>query len=424
MLADLDELAVRVLNLESRRNVEDAIRVLRAGSPRAAILLTWLAVVYDVLGKLRELEEGGDLPAKALREEYDAIRTSEDVRKSQDFEGRIPVIASNLELISNLEKRDLERLKSERHRCAHPSQTDESTPYLPSDELARYHIRVAVESLLQFPPTQGKAALARIQADIDSPYFPIEDAAAHERMRRHIGRARQSLIRNLAITLMKAILGDPPTELSVRRRSALIALWKIHPAELDGLARHKLSSLAAQTSDDQLRQLLFLVRPLEQLFAVLDRTLKDRLRLYIESPPTAEDIFATASALAMNEYRSAGLVRLSRYSTADYYAAVTMAGKNIPPDLVRVLVSELFKNSHQPLGDELIRRFTAVAPLMTPPEIGAFFELLVKDGKPQVTHAADVEPVVSRFDKSIAEREFRASSAAALYPWEDMRLPF
>src|SRR5262249_2782091 len=116
VLADLDELVVRVRNAESRRNVEDAVRVLRAGSPRAAILLTWLAVVYDVLGKLRELDESGDLSAKTFREEYDAIRASGEVKKSQEFEARIPEIATNLELISTLEKQDLERLKSDRHR--------------------------------------------------------------------------------------------------------------------------------------------------------------------------------------------------------------------------------------------------------------------------------------------------------------------
>ena len=49
--------------------------------------------------------------------------------------------------------------------------------YQPSAELAQYHLRNAVEYLLQHPPVQGKAALSKVMADIDGALFPTEKAA-------------------------------------------------------------------------------------------------------------------------------------------------------------------------------------------------------------------------------------------------------
>ena len=75
-------------------------------------------------------------------------------------------------LISPLEHRDLSRLVEDRNRCAHPSISSADELYQPSAELARYHLRNAVEYLLQHPPVQGKAALSKVMADIDGALFP------------------------------------------------------------------------------------------------------------------------------------------------------------------------------------------------------------------------------------------------------------
>ncbi|GAK61608.1 hypothetical protein U27_01509 [Candidatus Vecturithrix granuli] len=56
-LSDLDELVQQVREEKSRTYITEAIKSYRAGAYRAAIVSTWIAVVYDIILKLRELEK-------------------------------------------------------------------------------------------------------------------------------------------------------------------------------------------------------------------------------------------------------------------------------------------------------------------------------------------------------------------------------
>lgn len=422
MLADLDELTIRVRNHISRRNVEEAVRVLRAGSPRAAILLTWLAVVYDVIGKLRELEEAGDAQAKQLRAEFEAIRASGDIKSAQDFESRIPTIALSLELISKIEQQDLERLQKDRHRCAHPSQTDEDTAYAPTDELARSHLRTVVESMLQHPPAQGKAALARLQADIDSPYFPEDDAEALKRLKASpLHRARHTLIRNLAVTLVKAILSANPDDIAARRRRALVAMWQMHPNEMDEIAREKLVKLATDAEDSQLRRVLFLCRPLNRLWSALPEETRGRVRLFVENPPTAESLHVTTLAVGMADFNKVALKRLKLGSAEDLAWTVKRMGKQMPSDVARELIS-FYLDGCEDFGiKRKLSHFEPLAEFMNTDEIRQFMHFVAKDENIGVIEAATV---VYRMRASLAEPVFRASPLAQKWTWDDISIPF
>lgn len=59
-LADLDELLLKCRNSPSRVQIEEAIACYNAGAYRACIVTAWIAVVYDFLFKLNELELTGD----------------------------------------------------------------------------------------------------------------------------------------------------------------------------------------------------------------------------------------------------------------------------------------------------------------------------------------------------------------------------
>jgi hypothetical protein len=54
-LGDLDELVISCRTEEARAYVSEAVACYKAGAFRACIVATWIAVVYDLLAKIREL---------------------------------------------------------------------------------------------------------------------------------------------------------------------------------------------------------------------------------------------------------------------------------------------------------------------------------------------------------------------------------
>ena len=172
---DLDELIVRCRDKVSRKFIQEAVACYRAGAFRSCIVATWNAVVFDFLHKLRELELFGDKEAAKQLEEFDKLRNSEDYKALWQFESDIPKIAlTKFELISPVEKSDIERLFADRSRCAHPSMTSLEEPFEATAELARYHLRSAVTHLLERPPVQGSAAKSRILQDNKTENLPTD----------------------------------------------------------------------------------------------------------------------------------------------------------------------------------------------------------------------------------------------------------
>ena len=157
---DLDELILRCRDKLSRKFIQEAVSCYRAGAFRSCIVATWNAVVFDFLHKLRELELFGDPEAAKLLKEFDNLRSSgKQYKELWQFESKIPEIAlTKFELISTVEKADIERLLDDRSRCAHPSMTSLEEPFEATAELARYHLRSAVTHLLERPPVQGRVA--------------------------------------------------------------------------------------------------------------------------------------------------------------------------------------------------------------------------------------------------------------------------
>src|ERR1700679_2391599 len=62
-LVDLDELVQTVRYISTREYIAEAIAAYRALAYRSAIMGTWIAVAYDIIGKIRELAVQGDATA-------------------------------------------------------------------------------------------------------------------------------------------------------------------------------------------------------------------------------------------------------------------------------------------------------------------------------------------------------------------------
>lgn len=54
---DLDELVLRCRDEQARQYIAEAVACYRAGAFRACIVMTWTAVVFEYIHKLRELEQ-------------------------------------------------------------------------------------------------------------------------------------------------------------------------------------------------------------------------------------------------------------------------------------------------------------------------------------------------------------------------------
>ncbi|WP_136625040.1 hypothetical protein [Aureimonas flava] len=210
MIASFDELTSRCTNDSSKSHIAEAIKCYESGAYRAAIVTTYIAVCFDLIEKLRSLSAIGDKEAgeeiKKLENRQDALEKgqTEALRKLLDFErGLLETFRDKFGFFGKSEFEEMNRLRSDRHRCAHPTYLNSSLPYAPNAELARLHIVNALNLVLTQPPRHGKAAVDAVGAVILSTYFPetIKDAVSRL-SGTELKNARPALIRSIVDTLM------------------------------------------------------------------------------------------------------------------------------------------------------------------------------------------------------------------------------
>lgn len=299
MLADLDELVLRCRDERAKAYIGEAVACYRAGAYRAAIISTWIAVAFDIIDKIRELSFAGDKAAEELTERFDAITRDNDLTRALQFERDLLTNARDrFELISAQEFLDLERLQQDRHRCAHPSRTAAMEIFTPSAELARAHIRSAVDHLLQHEPAQGKAAFESILKTVESEYFPVKRKQALAVLTKTpLRRARASLVRNLVIVLMKSFLKDRKADPDRwrRRREALMCIKTMYPDLWAQTIRQNLSPFVRSLdSEDEFVSAIQLI-DLDSVFTeALEEDQIHRLSLFVRRLPE-EKVYLLAS---------------------------------------------------------------------------------------------------------------------------------
>lgn len=232
-LTDIDALALAVRDRESRRLIAEAITAYRGGALRSAIMSTWIAVAFDIIAKARELTALGEAEPKAFVRELDSAIANRDIRKMQMIESNLLKIANDqLQLFAPHELEALERLQSDRNLCAHPAFIVEDELYQPSLELVRSHIVHALQHLLIHAPLQGKAAIARFDADLESASFPssCEDIGTYIRAK-YLDRAKDALVTNLIKALIKAPFGSEQARFAGRQRLLAMTLREIAKAK-------------------------------------------------------------------------------------------------------------------------------------------------------------------------------------------------
>jgi hypothetical protein len=205
MLAGFEEMVLECRTERSRGQIREAIKCYESGAYRAAIVMSHMAVCFDLLDKLNALSAMGDAEAKnqiTIFENYQTQLNQGNPQAISNLLGfersLLEIFRTHFEFFGVNEYDDLVRLRDDRNRCAHPTFFRSEQPYNPSAELARLHIRNALSLVLMQEPRQGKAAIDELKQAILSQYFPDKVPDVAERLKAlGIAKARDSLIRAL-----------------------------------------------------------------------------------------------------------------------------------------------------------------------------------------------------------------------------------
>ena len=229
MLTDLDELMLTVHDPESRTYLREALICYRGGAYRAAIVAVWIAVVYDIISKLRVLASQGDNAALASIQTLDNAIANHNLQTLLKFEDVILDEAhAKFQFVNRLEHEDLQRIKHDRHRCAHPAFSSDTLLFNPTAEIVRAHIVHAIKHMLGNPPVQGKAAIDNAVKDIASLWFPRNQEDVEKFMNlTYLNNARESLVSNLVSVLVKALLRRDIATLQGHEDASIMALIAI-----------------------------------------------------------------------------------------------------------------------------------------------------------------------------------------------------
>lgn len=142
------------------------------------------------------------------------------------------VANNDLQILAHHEYAALDRIREDRHLCAHPAFIVEDQLYQPSPELVRAHIIHALQNLLIHAPLQGKSAIARFDKDLMSPSFPTtaEEIGIFIRTR-YLDRAKEVLVVNLIKAIMSAPFGSESESYASKTRTLALTLSEIAKAK-------------------------------------------------------------------------------------------------------------------------------------------------------------------------------------------------
>jgi hypothetical protein len=286
-VSDIDVLALAVRDPESKKLINEAIAAYRGGALRSAIISTWIAVVYDILSKARELAVQGDAAAAAFITKVDGAISSQVVAQMQAIErDLLETACSQLQILTKHEHETLSRIQIDRNSCAHPAFVNDDDFFQPVADLVRAHIVHALRLLLIHAPLQGKSALLRFRTDILSPSYPT----SREGIRvfvvtKYLGRAKDVLVTNLIKVLIKSLFLDDSADFLSRRRLVAWTLSEVahaKPAIFDAVAHPFVGSFFDGVEDAKLMDVCVLLGAEYRIWDWLSDPVKLRILRLIE----------------------------------------------------------------------------------------------------------------------------------------------
>jgi hypothetical protein len=330
-LVDIEALALRCRADRAREYVQESIMCYRAGAYRSTIVNTWIAVVFDLIDKVRELALAGDAAAVAINAQYETylaqIEAGNDqgIKNALEFERVIVATCRDkFQFFNHQQLRDLDRLREDRHQCAHPSFQRAGEPYRPSAEQARLHLRNAVEYVLSQPPIQGRSAITALETEIASEYFPKDRGRATIVLRNTaLLNANDALIRGVIDSLVFGYA--TPTHVlfgKIQVGVALNVLLDLHRAPVEERIKSQLSKLIRNVGDADLPLVAQLVAAVNEASTLVNEAARVRLAEFLRTAPFVE-IEKTMGALTRHpELATAAATRIATLDVTELAAMV------------------------------------------------------------------------------------------------------
>lgn len=330
-LSDIELLALNCWSDESKGYIEEAIRCYNAGAYRASIVTTWIAVVFDLIDKIRALSLSGDQIAKQLENDYEKYISQIENGNLQGFRGALEyernIIDScnkQLRFFNPQEIVDLKRLQEDRHRCAHPSYKKSGIPFYPSAEQARLHIRNAVIFVLTQSPVQGKAALESLMLMVESDFFPSDkDKAIAHLKNTEFKKASSSLINGFVDTLLFRFLNKNDRLNYKPRVPCLInAAHEIYPGIVEERLNKQLNKIIKSVSDEDFEGVAYLVYLIDFGWELLDSLSRDKVILYVETGAYDDVVRALSSLFEIDDLKESVRRRIAEFDLAELDKAI------------------------------------------------------------------------------------------------------
>jgi hypothetical protein len=382
-------MALRCRSEQSKTYISEAILCYRSGAYRATIVSVWIAVIFDLVDKIRELAVAGESKAVPIWQRYERYiaqinsGNAQGIKGALEFERElIQLCRDELEFFDQQQMVDLQRLREDRHRCAHPSFQQIGEPYKPSAEQARLHLTNAVSHVLAQPPMQGKAQLARLLALISSNYFPQDHAQAVAQLRASaLGRASDALINGfIDMVVFEFFKNVSPLYWKPQARFALNAVLEMYRPQAEARMTKQLNRVFQDANDAELPAAAALASGIASYWGLLLPPARNKLEQYIRNTPNML-VVPGLSTLAMTpELEPIVKEKLATFTIDELALAIGTHGLRGPAkERVLHLVSQV--GSFNSANDVLTRLFLPLFDAFTKEE---FIRLM---GFPRTTGA-------------------------------------
>lgn len=423
ILTDLDELVMQVRDRTSRAYLQEAVAAYRGKAFRSAVVATWLAVVFDIISKIRELANQGDGQAIQEIEKIDRAIAANNIPAMQNIEAALLGLAkSPFEFLTDREVKDLERLRDDRHHSAHPAFVQPGAMFVPSPDLVRSHIVHAASHLLRHPAVQGKSALSRIKSDLLQPSFPSDrERAIQYFTTKYLNHVRHTLIESLIVVFLKSLVARAEAALLGKEQAighCLAAIAIEHPLVYDRVFREQIKHLTDGVGDDTLMRVFSVLPTDPQCWTRLDEPVRLRMTEIlsqfsrgegsdIEGFDNSADVFVLLLAICVPELKK-DVQRLFRRLSRS--VQVEFIGKYPRIEVVPLAV-EVFASARSFRGAESLAQSILIplAPVVNAEHIRAFLSATQENA--QIWDAGGMPDIVLEFFEATS-RHHRATADA------------
>ena len=296
-LVDIEALVLQCHSDQSKEYTTEAILCYRSGAYRSAIVSIWIAVVFDLIDKIRELALSGDSAAKDLETKYENYVSQIEQGNSQGFKSALEfernilsTCKERLQFFDAQQFTDLSRLREDRHRCAHPSFQQVGIPYHPSAEQARLHIRNAVVYVLSQPPVQGKAALAELKTLVSSKYFPTETAKVAIQLKNSgFKNPSDALKRGFVDELVFGFFQDDDSLFYNKNVfSAINTIFEMYPGFVEDRLKTQLNKAIKNSPDSKLQGGASFITNVTSSWVILEEASRHKIAAFVEKGEASE----------------------------------------------------------------------------------------------------------------------------------------